>query len=432
METKIADIQLIQFPESVQKQRKATHGVVVNTENFDAKTQKLLISVNNKVYEADPVTKEIEIILKEPPKSDLQNTIFSSDTYRVKAHIIDSKTEKILGSKLQEFKTEVQNFQHQKYDELLSTSNVVLGDYKSILEKWRQELSTKDMDMSHPEPWKEFDVYSQYIGYLCYGINAKANNNSNTFLTGFTAAIKYEAYNIGNGSKEGFHNWMYLLNVWMDNRGELVDARMDLFAYRCNLQSGPEREILRGNTGKGKSSVSQSSWGSVSKGKKLHDEIFLQKKLILLDNIRDMDFEANSSLKDFYNRTASILREASIFNRTSDISYSFALANKEDDNLLSTIAGKSAAHDYPFLTEIIKNKQFGVFKEIQGIFGYIFDDVLGAVSFSKKLFNYRGPFLLGSIAVEKNNAGAIHSFQDDNPDAILYDLQLLNKTNLKP
>ena len=30
----------------------------------------------------------------------------------------------------------------------------------------------------------------------------------------------------------------------MDNKGEMVDASMNLYAYRCNLQSGINRNIL--------------------------------------------------------------------------------------------------------------------------------------------------------------------------------------------
>lgn len=297
----------------------------------------------------------------------------------------------------------------------------------------------------NPEPWKEFGVYNQYIGYFCVGVNSIVDGK-NTFLTCFTTAVKYEAYNIANVSNSNIyplHNWMFLLKTWMDNKGEMVDASMNLYAYRCNLQSGINRNILIDK--KNIPSKPISIWKSISKGKKLHDEIFLDKKNSLLDNIRGMDFEGDTSLKQFYNRTAAYLREASFLNRTSDISYTFFLENmddevlqdliinkpkktkKEDGNILDMItgvAGVSAANDYPILTEILKNEKFQQIKKAQAVFGYVFDDIFGAKSFTEKMENYRGPFLLEPISIEKNNAGNIFSYTADKPDAISYDLQL--------
>lgn len=301
----------------------------------------------------------------------------------------------------------------------------------------------------NPEPWKEYNVYNQYIGYFCIGVNSIIDGK-NTFLTCFITAIKYEGYNIGDTKKYPLENWLYLLKTWMDNKGEMVDASMNLYKYKCNLQAGINRNILIDK--KNIPSKPVSTWKSISKGKKLHDEIFLDKKISLLDYIREMDFEGDTSLRQFYNRTAAYLREASILNRISDISYTFFLENmddevlqdlilnkpkkpkKEDDNILDVItgaAGVSAANDYPILTEIIKNEKFQKIKKAQAVFGYVFDDIFGAKSFLEKMENYRGPFLLEPISIEKNNAGNIFSYIDDEPDTILYDLQLLKKINIK-
>ncbi|WP_294199465.1 hypothetical protein [uncultured Chryseobacterium sp.] len=143
METKITGIQLLKLPESVKKQRKATHSVILSTQNFDAQTQKLLISVDNKISEINPKTKEAEITIKEKPKHELQTILASADTYRVKGHIVDPETTKISGSVSQEFHSQVQNFQHTKTDGLHKTSDVILGEYNSIIEKWKKEIQEK-------------------------------------------------------------------------------------------------------------------------------------------------------------------------------------------------------------------------------------------------------------------------------------------------
>ncbi len=139
METKITGIQLIKLPESVQKLKKVTHSVILNTQNFDANTQKLLISIDNKISEINSITKEAEIILKEKQKNESQTNFVSTDTYRVKGHIIDQETGKVFGSKLQEFHAKTQGFQHTSADELHTTSDLILGNYEHILEKWKRK-----------------------------------------------------------------------------------------------------------------------------------------------------------------------------------------------------------------------------------------------------------------------------------------------------
>lgn len=131
------------MPESTQIRRKATHSVILNTQNFDSATQKLLISVDNKVYEINPQTKEVEITLKEKPKNELQTILASTDTYRIKGHIVDPETAKITGSVLQEFRTETQGLQHLRSDGLHTTSDVILGNYQFILKMWREKLETQ-------------------------------------------------------------------------------------------------------------------------------------------------------------------------------------------------------------------------------------------------------------------------------------------------
>ncbi|WP_146940643.1 hypothetical protein, partial [Chryseobacterium hagamense] len=145
MEAKITGIQLLKLPESVQKQRKFTHSVILSTQNFDAQKQKLLISVDNKISEINPKTKTSEITIKEKPKNEWQTVLVSAETYRVKGHIVDAETTKISGSVLQEFYPQTLGIQHAKADEMHKASDVILGDYREISEKWETDIQ------EHPE-----------------------------------------------------------------------------------------------------------------------------------------------------------------------------------------------------------------------------------------------------------------------------------------
>lgn len=307
---------------------------------------------------------------------------------------------------------------------MFSEGNIASSAAKQYFEKGEDGgIILEDPKMY--EPWKEKDIYSKYIGYLCYSVNSKRplpddlglNIDVNTFLTGICSAIKFEAYNINDESEFSLYNWMYIFNILLDNRGEIRDVVASSITYNANLQSGENRAVKN---------VNKCNYATVSKGKALHDEILLDKKLYLQNYTREIDYTGDLSQDQFFNRMAAYAEEASRLNRKKDVSYSFFIANKDSEDLLADIAGTSAAHDYPFLTELVKNKSFTMMKEVQGFFGYIFDDLLGAKAFVESLDSFRGPFLLEPILVTRHNGEVIAEMEADTSDYIKRDLELLN------
>ena len=111
--------------------RNNNHNITVTPINYDPKTQRLLVSLNNKVAETILNEKTGNLIAKiEAPvvNSNNLNTIIVPDV-RVKVFVYDFINDKILGAKLQEFKFNLQQFEYEAIDELLTTSPVIIGNW---------------------------------------------------------------------------------------------------------------------------------------------------------------------------------------------------------------------------------------------------------------------------------------------------------------
>ena len=63
-------------------------------------------------------------------------------------------------------------------------------------------------------------------------------------LTGITSVIRFEAYNLNSTDKYKFHNWVYVLNIYMNNRGELVEGGMDLITYKTERKIGSQERNI--------------------------------------------------------------------------------------------------------------------------------------------------------------------------------------------
>ena len=114
--------------------RNNNHNITVTPINYDPKTQRLLVSLNNKVAETILNEKTGNLIAKiEAPvvNSNNLNTINVPDV-RVKVFVYDFIKDKILGAKLQEFKFNLQQFEYVAIDELLTTSRIIMGDWDKI------------------------------------------------------------------------------------------------------------------------------------------------------------------------------------------------------------------------------------------------------------------------------------------------------------
>ncbi len=119
--------------------RNNNHNITVTPINYDPKTQRLLVSLNNKVAETILNEKTGNLIAKiEAPIVNSNNlyTIIVPDV-RVKVFVYDFINDKILGAKLQEFKFNLQQFEYEAIDELLTTSPLIIGDWdqKTVVSK---------------------------------------------------------------------------------------------------------------------------------------------------------------------------------------------------------------------------------------------------------------------------------------------------------
>jgi hypothetical protein len=118
------------------------HLIFVEPMAYDPKTQRVLVSLNNKVAEGIYDKKSNKVVAKitlAPTNSNhpLANLLPQNEDIRVKTFVYDFVKDRILGAKVQEF---AYNFQHLEYyptDGLLSTSPVIIGawDKKRLVEK---------------------------------------------------------------------------------------------------------------------------------------------------------------------------------------------------------------------------------------------------------------------------------------------------------
>ncbi|TBX66130.1 hypothetical protein EZL74_11110 [Flavobacterium silvisoli] len=120
--------------------------VIATPESYDSKTQRILVSVNNKVVEAiySPQTKNATAKLDVPSTNAnhlLASQLSQNPDMRVKVFVYDFIKDRILEAKLQEFGLNVQTFDYQATDEMVGTAPVILGafDLKVLAEKAKKE-----------------------------------------------------------------------------------------------------------------------------------------------------------------------------------------------------------------------------------------------------------------------------------------------------
>ncbi len=129
-----------------QSMRGNDHMVVATPENYDPKSQRILVSVNDKVAEANynPQTKNITAKLEVPSTNanhPLATQLPQNPDVRVKIFVYDFMKDKILGAKLQEFALNHQTFDYHSIDTIVSTAPVILGafDLKALAEKTKND-----------------------------------------------------------------------------------------------------------------------------------------------------------------------------------------------------------------------------------------------------------------------------------------------------
>jgi len=268
---------------------------------------------------------------------------------------------------------------------------------------------------------------NEYSGVFGFTVNNEIvvndilkNKTLQHSLTGISSILRYESYNLNRESP--LHNWLHMLTFLMDNRGEIVSGNLTIFYYTADNQVSNIPNDRKLNN------IRFVKYPLKSKNKELHDEIFIDKKLNFADKNSSSKPMDNNPKGGFYTKLAAYLEEASIYNRSHDVSYIFSAMDVNNDNNKDNIQNASpyiAVSNFPLL-DAIKSKPFEVFNSLFGIAGYILDDVYGAIKFYESLKGYRGPVLLGKLEVKKTSQGSIIKDDvEDYPDNISVDLELL-------
>lgn len=298
---------------------------------------------------------------------------------------------------------------------MFSEGNIISSAGKKYFEKG-EEGGIVFGDPKTFEPWKNMPRYDWYHCMLGHTTNKKIpitdlgiNTEVEMCLTGITSAIRFEAYDLSSDENYKFHNWLYILTVYMNNRGELVEGGMDVITYKTDRQVGStERHI---ETIKDTDTIvfQRTQYKLKSKGKDLHDEVFLDGKLFFSNGMeRTVNFEDTTTESHrFYDLFGYLLREASRFNRRSDISYVFAGTESAESflNAMNGTADKIAlATDAKFLEKAFdKYKGASVFKEIFGLLSYITGTTDDMQVLADRIQNIRGPIQLTETQCARNN-----------------------------
>lgn len=275
------------------------------------------------------------------------------------------------------------------------------------------------------EQWKSFPRHDWYHCLFASTINKEVpitdlglNKNVQMCLTGITSIIRFEGYNLNSTDEYKFHNWVYVLTVFMNNRGELIEGEMDLITYRTNnLVGSSERNIEKDKSEK--MIFQKTHYELKSKGKDLHDEIFLDHKLIFsngMERVINFDPKSDESWM-FYDLFGCALREASIFNRRSDVSYVFAGTESAESFLSSfneTADKLSLDVDSPLMASAFeKYKGANLFKEIFGFVSYFTGLADDAPVLYERLKKIRGPVQLTETQCARMNPeGKFDKFKD--------------------
>jgi len=164
------------------------HMEIATPVNYNPKSQRILVSVNNKVAEADynPQTKNVTAKLVVPQNNayhPLAAQLPKNADMRVKVFVYDFLKDKILGAKLQEFTYNTPTLGYKPSDELLSTSPVIIGnwDKRGLVEKAKNDEKI-DFTIS-------FSLNKDYTTFVPLGIK-DFNGNYEPYYFAFNYSLK--------------------------------------------------------------------------------------------------------------------------------------------------------------------------------------------------------------------------------------------------
>ena len=119
------------------------HMILVAIDGYDTKSQRVLVSLNNKVAEAtyNPKSKRATAkldLVTANQNNPMATLLPQNPDIRVKAFVYDFLKDKIIDAKLQEFEYFPQLLDYKPTDELLSTSPVIMDDWDKK-DWWRRQ-----------------------------------------------------------------------------------------------------------------------------------------------------------------------------------------------------------------------------------------------------------------------------------------------------
>ncbi|MGN7866974.1 hypothetical protein [Chryseobacterium sp. 22458] len=260
------------------------------------------------------------------------------------------------------------------------------------------------------EPWKNFKEFKTYYTYIGSTINKNfplkeinMDRNVKTCLTCITMLMKVEAKDEEMKNQFYLHNWMYNFSIYMNNRGEVVYGTLDLFSYLCDNSVMVDEQDKFGMNTRNYKNITTTNFPLANKGKALHDEIFLDKKISLKNGTTyEMDYEGGMGNEDFYNKMAAYLVEASKVCRALDISYVFMLTKKPKAYIEKMKDYTNITISCPLLDKAIeKFSGVSLFKKVFGIFNYTLSLNEAANKYGK-VETLRGPAQMGdTICITK-------------------------------
>ncbi len=318
-------------------------------------------------------------------------------------------------------------------------TKIIKGDYRMFSEgniassagkKYFEKGEDGGVILEDPkiyEPWKSFPRYDWYHCLFGSTVNKSVpitdlgitNTNVQMCLTGITSIIRFEGYDLDSKDDYKYHNWIYVMNIFMNNRGELVEGSMDLITYKTDSLVGSTERSVEKPEGSDKIVFQKTNFKLKSKGKELHDEVFLDHKLIFSNGMeRALNFDNKTTESDiFYDLFSYAVREASIFNRRSDVSYVFAGTESAESFLSSfneTADKLSLDVDSPLMANAFeKYKGANLFKEIFGFVSYFTGLADDAPVLYERLKKIRGPVQLTETQCARMNPeGKFDKFKD--------------------
>ena len=123
---------------------------------------------------------------------------------------------------------------------MFSDENITTFSAKKIQEKGIENDILHGEANSY-EPWKNKSALDWYSGIFAYTLNKRVsiadlgvNKEVQMCLTAISSVIRFESFEPDSKEEYKYNNWMFILTLMINNRGELVEGNMICFTYNAN------------------------------------------------------------------------------------------------------------------------------------------------------------------------------------------------------